>query len=86
MRRVHVEEAAAVGAELLDGNLRRGGPHREHLLGHGLAVRVGRRFDELRGLVGAEVLDDPLRDLNEREDQGEREENVESAARQLPRL
>src|SRR4030095_6420905 len=83
MRRVHVEEAAAVRAELLYGDLPRGGAPREPLLGHGIAVRVGRRFDELRGLVGAESLDDSLRDLDEREDQGEGEENVESAARQV---
>ena len=33
MRRVDVEEAAAVGAELLDGDLRRRGPERDRLLG-----------------------------------------------------
>ena len=35
---VRVEEAAAVGAELLDRDLRGGRPHREQLLGHDLAV------------------------------------------------
>src|SRR5258705_12101404 len=58
MRRVHVEEAAAVGPELLDRDLRRGRPYRDDLLGqlgllgrglplrveHGLAVLVDDRL------------------------------------------
>ena len=35
MRGVDVEEAAAVGAELLDRDLRRDGPERNRLLGRG---------------------------------------------------
>ena len=64
VRRVDVEEAAPVGPELLDGDLRRGGSHRDDLLGerrllglgltlvveHGLAVLVGLGLVIARGL------------------------------------
>ena len=65
---VGVEEASAVGAEHLDGFLRGDGA-----LGDGLAGRGGicpvlgymLSFDEFGGVVGAEVLDDTLRDEEE---------------------
>ena len=38
VRGVHVEEPASVGAELLDGDLARGRPERDRLLGHLLAL------------------------------------------------
>ena len=41
MGRVDVEEPAAVGAELLDGDLGRGRADREHLLGQGRLLRLG---------------------------------------------
>ena len=41
MRRVHVEEAAAVCAELLDGHLHGGGTHGQRLLGHGRRLGLG---------------------------------------------
>ena len=41
VRRVDVEEAAAVGAELLDRNLRGRRPNRDYLLGDRAAVAVG---------------------------------------------
>ena len=70
VRRVGVEEAAAVGAELLDGFLRRDGPLRDGLR---------RAFDRLGDGVGMEVLDDALRAQDERRDDRDRKQDVERA-------
>ena len=103
VRRVHVEESAAVGAELLDGDLGRRGPDGQDLLGQGrlrhlrlallvedrLAVLVGLRLVVLSGLddrdlrVGAEGLDDALRDEDEREHERERQQDVERRPREI---
>ena len=70
-RAVHVEEAAAVGAQLLDRDLRGGRAEREGLVG-ALEGRVGH--------VAAERLDHALRDEHERPDEGERQQDVEQRA------
>ena len=74
VRRVGVEEAAAVGAELLDGLLRGDRP---------LGDRLGGALErlDLRGRV--EVLDDALRDEQQRADDADRQQDVEEAAREV---
>ena len=88
MRAIGVEEAAAVGAENLDGFLRSDGALGDHLIGDGLRtglaarVRAGNRLriDKLRGVVGPEILDHALRDKHEGDDQARREKDPEHAA------
>jgi hypothetical protein len=74
MRRVGVEEAAAVGAELLDRRLARDRTHRQHLL---------RPFNGRHRDVVREILDRPL--LHEQQGQDERrgEKEVQGAANQV---
>ena len=73
-RRVDVEEAAAVRAELLDDLLRGDGTEREGRLaaGHGRHVDVGR-----------ERLDDALGDEHERADDADRQQDVEHGPDQV---
>ena len=73
-RGVGVPEAAAIGAELLDGDLRGGRPLADGLLG---AFKRG-RID-----IGAEVLRHALPDENKRGDDGKRQQHVEGAAREV---
>ena len=84
MRGVGVEEAAAVGAEHLDGFLRGDRTLGDGLGGDGLGFAVGAGdglgFDEFGGVVGAEVLDDTLGDEREGEDEGDRGEDPEDGA------
>ena len=66
--RVHVEEPAAVGAELLDRDLAGGRATRDQLLGRALDG-VGRR-------EAVEVLDDALAHEHEREHERERQQDA----------
>ena len=91
MRAIGVDEAAAVGAENLDGFLRGDGTLRDHLigdgLGGGLAVRAGGlhglRIQKLRGVVRPQVLNHALGDENQRNHQARGEQNPEHAARRI---
>ncbi len=83
MRRVRVEEAASVRADLLDCDLRGRRADRDDLVEDDLAVRVLRRLQERDGLVGRERLHDALRDEQERHDNRERQEHVEHAPREV---
>ena len=74
MRRVDVEEAAAVGAELLDRLLRGHRAHRDRLRDARQRVRVE---------VSAEALDHALGDEHERADQRDRQEHVEDRAHEV---
>ena len=74
MRGIDVEEAAAVGAELLDGDLAGDGALRDRLLG---------AFERRRIDVAAEVLRHAERDERERHDDGQRQQHVERGARQI---
>ena len=79
VRGIDVEEAAAVGAELLDGDLRGDGTDRDDLLG-----QRGLRRLHHRGLRGrTERLHDPLGDEDEREGEGERQQDVDGRAREI---
>ena len=85
MRRVDVEEAAAVGAELLDRDLRRRRA-RAAMICSVTRVAVGvlrRPASSVAVVVRAERLHDALRDEHEREDERERQQDVERAARQV---
>ncbi len=89
MRAVRVEEAAAVGAEHLDGFLRSDGTLRNSLRGNslrgGFAVgacrRDGLRLDELCGVVWAEVLNNALRDKKQCVNEARRKQHPERGAR-----
>ena len=74
MRGVDVEEAAAVGAELLDGDLAGDRALRDRLLG---------AFERRRIDVGAEVLRHAERDERERHDDRQRQQHVERGAREI---
>ena len=63
--------------------LRRGGPEREDLVGHRVAVGVLGRLQERDGWIRAERLHDALRDEDEREDDESGSEDVERAAREV---
>ena len=90
VRGVHVEEAAAVGAELLDRDLRGRGPQREDLLGDA-ALPSGVRdrlvvlgqLDDRDLRVGAKCLHHALRDQDQREDDRERQQDVERGPGQV---
>ena len=71
---VGVEEAAAIGAELLDRYLRGDRALRDRLLG---------AFERRRVDVGAEVLRHALPDQAQRDDDRQRQQHVERAARQI---
>ncbi len=71
---VRVEEAAAVRAELLDRFLRGDRPLRD---------RLRRAFQRLGHRVRMEILDDSLRAEDDRDDDGDRQEDVERGARQV---
>ena len=71
MRRVGVEEAAAVGAEHLDRDLRGDRPERDGLLG---------AFERRRLDIGAERLRHALPDQEQRVDDADRKQDVERAA------
>ena len=73
-RRVGVPEAAAIGAELLDGDLRGGRTLADRLLG---SLKRG-RVD-----ISAEVLRDALPDEYERRNDRERQQDVERAAGEI---
>ncbi len=100
MRRIDVVEAAAVGAELLDRDLRRRGSQRNrllgrrHLFGDGgalfvlqrlpIGARLGRvvghRLDERRSRGLAERLRDALAHQRQREDDRQRQQDVDGRA------
>ena len=74
MRGIGIEEAAAIGAEHLDGDLRGDRPDRDGLLG---AFQRG-------GLdIGAERLRHALPDQEDRVDDADRQQDVERAARDI---
>ncbi len=103
MRRIDVVEAAAIGAELLDRDLRRGGSERNRLLGRGrllgdrvallvlerLAVRavlrvvVGHRLDERHRRVLVEGLRHALAHQHERQDDRQRQQDVDGGAHEV---
>ena len=96
MRAVGVEEAAAVGAEFLDDLLRGHRALRDGLRGdrvhHRLAAGIDRRLavgvhmlhllrlDQLRRVVGLQVLHHALRHQHQRADDAERQQHPQAAA------
>ncbi|MCY1354583.1 hypothetical protein D9M69_409660 [compost metagenome] len=74
MRRVHAEEAATVGAQLLDGDLAGRRAERDALLGALQGHRVG---------VVQESLRNALPDEEQRQQQAQRQQAVEGAAGQV---
>ena len=83
MRGVDVEEPAAVGAELLDDDLRRGRPNGDMLLRHGLSVRIRCRLKQRNRLVRPKRLHDALRHQQQGPNQRQRQQDVERAAGQI---
>ncbi len=67
---IGAEEPASVGAEHLDGDLGCRGSHGEDLPVHGVDI-------------GRQVLDDALRNEEEGEREGQGQEDVEDAAREV---
>ena len=67
VRRVHVEEPAAVGAELLDGDLAGDRPAGDELLGAASTVSAARE--------AVEVLDHALAHEHDREDERQRQQD-----------
>src|SRR5580704_1048254 len=88
MRAIGVEGSTTIGAKFLDGFLRGKWPLRDYLIRDRLtgclAVRAGGlhrlRIDQLRRIVGPEILDHSLRHKNERDDQANREQNPKKAS------
>ena len=74
MRGVGVEEAAAIGAEHLDGDLRGDRAERDRLL---------RAFERRRVDIGAERLRHAETDVDERQHDAERQQDVERGAGQI---
>ena len=74
MRGVHVEEAAAVGPEQLDRNLRRNGPGGDELLP---ALKRG------RGNARVEILDHTLPEHDQRPDDAQRQQHVQRDAHEI---
>ena len=74
MRGVHVEEAAAVGPEQLDRNLRRNGPGGDELLP---ALKRG------RGNARVEILDHTLPEHDQRPDDAQRQQHVQRNAHEI---
>ena len=70
MGRIGVEEAAAIGAEHLDRDLRRHGANRDGLLG---------AFERRRLDIGAERLRHALPDQEQRVDDADRQQHIERA-------
>ena len=83
MGRIGVEEAAAVGAKLLDGDLRGRRAHGDRLLGHRLAVGVLGRLNQRRLLVGLERLHHALRNQQQGHNDRQRQQDIERAADQV---
>ncbi len=83
MGRVDAEEAAAVGAKLLDGDLRRRRTERHRLRRYGCAVAVRRRLDERHFGRRSKRLHDSLRNQRHRQQHGERQQDIERAARNV---
>ena len=83
MRRVDVEKAAAVGAQLLDRDLRSSRSHRHRDFGYQLAIGSLDRLHQGGGIVRFEVLNDALRNKHERKDQRQRQQDVERGAHQV---
>ncbi len=83
MSAIHIEEAAAVGAELLDRNLRRRRSHRQGLRGDHFLVRVLRGLDQVDILVGLEVLHDSLRNQQNGQDHGKRQQDVHGRTHEI---
>ena len=71
---IGVEEAAAIGAQHLDDFLRGDRPLGDHLLG---------AFERRRLGVGAEILRHALPDEEQADDDRDRQQDVERAARQI---
>ena len=74
MRGVGVEEAAAIGAEHLDGDLRGDRADGDRLLG---------AFERRRIDIGPKRLRDALPDQEQRVDDADRQQDVERAARDI---
>ena len=74
MRGVHVEEAAAVGPEQLDRNLRSDGPGGDELLP---ALKRG------RGNARVEILDHTLPEHDQRPDDAQRQQHVQRNAHEI---
>ena len=72
--RVDAEEAATVGAELLDGDLRGGRAERQQLL---LA------FQGVERQIGRQTLGNPLPDQQQRHDQRHGQQHIEAEAHQI---
>ncbi len=83
VRGIDVEESAAVGAQLLDRDLRRCGSQRQELLGHFLARGVLRVLCELRRLIRGEALHDPLRNQEHGQHDRQRQQDIQRAARHI---
>jgi len=80
---VHAEEPAAVGAELLDRDLRRRGTDGDRLRRHGTSVGVDRRFEQRRFARGVERLHHTLRHEGSRENERERKQDVERSPHEV---
>src|SRR5580704_7090962 len=88
MRTVRTKEPATIGAKHLNGFVRRDRTLSNGLRSNdscsGLAIGTGRtlllRLDELRCVVGAKVLHDPLRDESHRENRRDGQQNPQNAA------
>ena len=65
MRRVDVEESAAVRAQLLDGNLRSGRTNCQYLFSHRISICIGCGLEQRHSLVWAEGLHHALRNEHE---------------------
>ena len=83
MGRVGVEEAAAVGAQLLDGDLAGGRPDGDGLLRHDGRVRGPERLDQLGDRIGTPRLHHALRHEQQGPHQRERQQHVERGAGQV---
>ena len=80
---IGVEEPAAVGADLLDGDLGRRRTYRQGLLGNHLAVGVLDGFDEGRLGIGAVRLHDALGHQDHRPEDRHRQQDVEHRSRHI---
>ena len=74
MRGIRIEEAAAVGAQMLDHHLRGDGALRDGLLG---------AFERRRVDISAEILRHALPDEHDRTDDADRHQHIERAARDI---
>ncbi len=83
MRAVGVEEAAAVGAELLDRDLRCGRPQRQGLRRHEILVRVLRWLKPRNLFVRSKILHNALRHEQQGQDQRQWHEHIKRRTHEI---